>query len=44
MFNESAVKAIRNWRFRPMQQDGEPVEVEHELTVQFVLEWDVPPA
>jgi periplasmic protein TonB len=38
VFAEVAVKAIRNWRFRPMIRDGEAKEVVHELTVFFKLE------
>ncbi|MEO8035077.1 MAG: TonB family protein [Acidobacteriota bacterium] len=38
VFEEVAVKAIRNWRFRPMIKEGQPKEVEHELTVNFRLE------
>lgn len=37
MFIEPAVKAIKNWRFRPMMKEGQPVEVQHELTVFFKL-------
>jgi protein TonB len=38
VFEEVAVKAIRNWRFRPLIKDGQAKEVEHELTVNFRLE------
>ncbi len=38
IFEEAAVKAIRNWRFRPLIKDGQPTEVVHELTVNFRLE------
>jgi protein TonB len=38
VFQEAAVKAIRNWRFRPMIKDGEAKEVQHELTIYFRLE------
>jgi len=37
-FNDSAVSAIRSWRFRPLVVGGEPVEVVHELTIYFRLE------
>jgi protein TonB len=37
VFADVAVKAIRNWRFRPMIKDGEAREVVHELTVYFRL-------
>lgn len=37
LFDKSAVKAIRGWRFRPMLESGSAVEVVHELTVNFVL-------
>jgi TonB family protein len=37
-FDQAAVRAIRNWRFRPMIKDGQPTEVVHELTVLFRLE------
>lgn len=37
-FDESVVKAIRGWRFRPMVDKGEAVEVMHDLTVYFRLE------
>lgn len=38
LFDESAVHAIRNWRFKPMKRNGEFVEVVHDLTIYFVLE------
>jgi protein TonB len=37
VFADAAVKAIRNWRFRPYMKDGAPQEVVHELTVYFKL-------
>jgi protein TonB len=38
IFGDVAVKAIKNWRFRPMIKDGEAKEVVHELTIYFRLE------
>jgi protein TonB len=38
IFEPDTVKAIRNWRFRPLIRDGEAREVVHELTVIFKLE------
>ena len=38
LFGEVAVKAIKNWRFRPLIKDGEAKEVVHELTIYFRLE------
>jgi periplasmic protein TonB len=37
-FDDAAVRAIRNWRFRPMMKDGQATEVVHELTIFFRLE------
>lgn len=37
-FTDSTLKAIRNWRFRPLLKDGVAQEVVHELTVYFRLE------
>ncbi len=37
MFDQATVDAIRRWRFRPMIKDGKPVEVVHELAVNFEL-------
>jgi protein TonB len=36
-FDESALEAVRQWRFRPLIVDGEAMEVVHELTVYFRL-------
>jgi len=38
MFVDSTVRAIRNWRFRPLVKDGEKQEVVHELTVYYRLQ------
>lgn len=37
-FNASALQAIRQWQFKPMMENGQPVEVVHELTIYFELE------
>ena len=37
MFDEATVDAIKQWRFRPMIKDGKPVEVVHELAVNYEL-------
>jgi protein TonB len=34
---EAAVKAVKQWRFRPYLLNGDPVEVETQLTVRFAL-------
>jgi len=37
MLVRAAVDAVRQWRYRPYLLNGEPVEVETEVTVNFVL-------
>ena len=37
MLVTAAVAAVRQWRYRPYVLNGEPVEVEIEITVNFVL-------
>jgi periplasmic protein TonB len=37
MLVAAAIKAVRQWRYRPYRLNGEPVEVEAEVTVNFVL-------
>ena len=37
MFDKVTVEAIKQWRFRPMIKDGKPVEVVHDLAVNFQL-------
>ena len=34
---KAAVEAVRQWRYRPYLLNGEAVEVETEVTVNFVL-------
>jgi len=33
----SAVEAVKQWRYRPYLLNGEPIEVETEITVNFIL-------
>ena len=35
---QSAVAAVREWRYRPTRLNGEAVEVETLITVNFVLD------
>ena len=37
VFDKVTVEAIKQWRFRPMIKDGKPVEVVHDLAVNFQL-------
>jgi protein TonB len=37
MLVRAAVDAVRQWRYRPYVLNGEPVDVETEVTVNFVL-------
>ncbi len=37
MLVAAAVEAVRQWRYRPYMLNGEPVEVETEITVNFTL-------
>jgi TonB family protein len=37
-FADATVRAVRNWRFRPLVKDGERQEVVHELTVYYRLQ------
>ena len=37
MLVQAAVDAVRQWRYRPYVLNGEPVEVETQVTVNFVL-------
>jgi len=37
MLVPSALNAVRQWRYRPYMLNGEPIEVETEVTVNFVL-------
>jgi protein TonB len=35
MFDEETLNTVRSWRYRPMMVDGKPVEVVHELEVNY---------
>ena len=35
-FDEAAVEAVRQWRFEPLLRDGQPVESEINITINFV--------
>jgi Gram-negative bacterial TonB protein C-terminal len=37
MLSGAAIEAVRQWRYRPYFLNNEPVEVETEITVNFVL-------
>jgi len=37
MLSPAAIEAVRQWRYRPYTLNGEPVEVETAITVNFVL-------
>ncbi len=37
MLVKSAVEAVRQWRYRPYLLNNDPIEVETEITVNFVL-------
>jgi len=37
MLVQAAVDAVRQWRYRPYVLNGEPVEVETEVKVNFIL-------
>jgi protein TonB len=33
----AAIEAVKQWRYRPYVLNGEPVEVETQVTVNFIL-------
>ena len=37
MLATAAIEAVRQWRYRPYLLNNEPIEVETEITVNFVL-------
>jgi protein TonB len=37
MLATAAIEAVRRWRYRPYLLNNEPIEVETEITVNFVL-------
>jgi protein TonB len=37
LLTRAALEAIREWRYRPYMLNGVPVEVETQITVNFVL-------
>jgi protein TonB len=37
MLVKAAVDAVKQWRYRPYVLNGQPVEVETQITVNFLL-------
>ena len=37
MLVTAAIEAVKQWRYRPYLLNGEPIEVETEITVNFTL-------
>ena len=37
MLSPAAIEAVKQWRYRPYSLNGEPVEVETQITVNFTL-------
>jgi periplasmic protein TonB len=37
LLNQSALEAVKQWRYRPYILNGEPVEVDTTITVNFTL-------
>jgi protein TonB len=37
MLSAAAIEAVKQWRYRPYLLNNEPIEVETEITVNFVL-------
>jgi protein TonB len=37
MLSAAAIEAVRQWRYRPYLLNDEPIEVETEITVNFLL-------
>jgi periplasmic protein TonB len=37
MLEQAAIEAVRQWRYRPYLLNGEPIEVETQITVNFTL-------
>ena len=37
MFNESAIAAVRQWKYKPALQNGRPVAVYYTVVVKFTL-------
>jgi protein TonB len=38
MLTQSAIDAVKNWRYRPYQLNNQPVEVETTINVVFSME------
>ena len=44
MLAPAAIDAVKQWRYRPYLLNGEPVEMETQIQVNFTLSGDSPPA
>jgi len=38
LLSRAALEAVRQWKYRPYYLNGEPVDVETQITVNFVLD------
>ena len=36
-FEEAAIEAVQQWRYKPGKQNGEPVDVYFAIIVEFIL-------
>ena len=40
LLSRAALEAVRQWKYRPYYLNGEPIEMETQITVNFVLDLD----
>jgi len=38
LLSRAALEAVRQWKYRPYYLNGEPIEVETQITVNFLLD------
>jgi protein TonB len=42
VFAQSAVDAVKHWRYKPYELDGKPVKIETRITINFKFPSDAP--